>query len=262
MVSWVFSIDSIRSLRCVSRKPWRSAVSLYSSRAIMFTGPICSMRWRSARQVSSSAASSSPARRSICRSARSAAASSVHLGQAAGLQVLQIGAQLGYFAGAAGAVLAQLVQRGAPALELRLQGCQLLAQGLRLRRQGSAPGPAPRRATRPVPARAGPVRRSRGCAASRSASAAARCCSMACTRRSRSAWSRSMRWKAASAPRRRSSRPASSAVTCAASCCKPSRFWRIATSCACNSSRAASACACSASRRAALLALLADGAPS
>jgi hypothetical protein len=30
-----------------------------------------------------------------------------------------------------------------------------------------------------------------------------------------------MRWKAASAPRRRSSSPASSAVTCAASCCKP-----------------------------------------
>ena len=58
MVSCVFSIDSIRSSRCVSRKPWRSAVSLYSSRAIMFTGPICSMRWRSARQVSSSAASS------------------------------------------------------------------------------------------------------------------------------------------------------------------------------------------------------------
>ena len=33
-----------------------------------------------------------------------------------------------------------------------------------------------------------------------------------------------MRWKAASAPRLRSSRPASSAVNCAASCCKPSRF--------------------------------------
>ncbi len=59
---------------------------------------------------------------------------------------------------------------------------------------------------------------------SRSAAAAARCCSIACTRRSRSANSRSMRWKAASAPRRRSSRPASSAVICAASCCSASRF--------------------------------------
>ena len=43
----------------------------------MFTGPICSMRWRRARQVSSSAASSSPSRRAISSSARSTCASTL-----------------------------------------------------------------------------------------------------------------------------------------------------------------------------------------
>jgi hypothetical protein len=138
--------------------------------------------------------------------------------------MLQIGAQLGHLAGAAGAVLAQLVQRGPPGLQLCLHGCQLLAQGLRLSGRALRQGPVPRRARRPVPARAGPAALSR-----------MRCITLRLgrgpllldglqARRSRSAWSRSMRWKAASAPRRRSSRPASSAVTCAASCCKPSRF--------------------------------------
>ena len=40
IVFCVFSIDSSRSLRCVSRNSWRCAVSLYSSSAIMFTGPM------------------------------------------------------------------------------------------------------------------------------------------------------------------------------------------------------------------------------
>ena len=84
---------------------------------------------------------------------------------------------------------------------------------------------------------------------SRSATPAVLCCSIDCTRRSRSACSRSMRWKADSAPRRRSSRPASSAVTCAASCCNPSRFCRNRANCACNSSNPASAVRCSSSRR-------------
>ena len=96
---------------------------------------------------------------------------------------------------------------------------------------------------------------------SRSAAAAARCCSIDWTRRSRSAKSRSMRWKAASAPRRRSSKPANSAVICAASCCSASRFWRRTSSCACCTFKLLSACACSASRRAALLALLSDRLP-
>ena len=57
-----------------------------------------------------------------------------------------------------------------------------------------------------------------------------------------------MRWKAASAPRRRSSRPASSAVTCAASCCSL-RASGAAEPIAPALVQAASACACSASRR-------------
>ena len=60
-----------------------------------------------------------------------------------------------------------------------------------------------------------------------------------------------MRWKAASAPRRRSSRPASSAVICAASCCSASRFWRKLSSCACCAFKPLSAWLCSGSRRAA-----------
>ena len=42
MVAVVFSIDEMRSLRWASRKVWRSAVSRYSSSAIMFTGPMAS----------------------------------------------------------------------------------------------------------------------------------------------------------------------------------------------------------------------------
>jgi hypothetical protein len=64
-----------------------------------------------------------------------------------------------------------------------------------------------------------------------------------------------MRWKAASAPRRRSSRPASSAVIRAASCCNASRFCRKISNCACCVFRLLSVCACSASRRAASSAL-------
>src|ERR1017187_5202674 len=60
-----------------------------------------------------------------------------------------------------------------------------------------------------------------------------------------------MRWKAVSAPRLRSSRPASSAVTCAASCCRLSRCWRRVVKRDCCSSRADSAVVCSASRCAA-----------
>ena len=45
----VFSMESSRSLRCVSRNSWRSAVSLYSSSAIMLTGPMASRRVRISR---------------------------------------------------------------------------------------------------------------------------------------------------------------------------------------------------------------------
>ena len=50
----------------------------------------------------------------------------IDLAHAGRFLVLQVGTQLGLLAGAAGAVFAQLIQRGAAGLELRLHGCQLL----------------------------------------------------------------------------------------------------------------------------------------
>src|SRR5215472_7357740 len=74
MVAWVFSMDSRRSLRWVSRNSWRCAVSLYSSSAIMLTGPILSSLVRISRYAVSSAISCSPSTFTISRFARRSAA--------------------------------------------------------------------------------------------------------------------------------------------------------------------------------------------
>jgi len=56
----------------------------------------------------------------------------IDFGQAAFIEVSEVGTEPGNFAGAAGAVFAHLVKGGAPGLELCLHGGQLLAQGQRL----------------------------------------------------------------------------------------------------------------------------------
>ena len=70
----VFSIESNKSFRWPSINVWRSAVSVYSSSAIMFTGPIASSRCFSARDSSSSDTSASPSMRTIVPSSRSTVA--------------------------------------------------------------------------------------------------------------------------------------------------------------------------------------------
>src|SRR5215469_4753972 len=69
MVATVFSIDWRRSFRWVSRNACRSAVSLYSSSAIMLTGPIESWRARISWQACCSVARSSPDKRGRLESA-------------------------------------------------------------------------------------------------------------------------------------------------------------------------------------------------
>ncbi len=224
MVSCVFSIDSIRSLRCVSRNPCRSAVSLYSSRAIMLTGPICSMRCFRARQVSSSAASSSPPRRAISASSRNTCASTLTSARQLASRYSRSECSLASSLCRVATILAQLVQRGALGLELGFKLGQLMAQSSAPARQWSASAPMPRHALRSTPSAAPPARAFSFTRCSRSFSESVALLGDRLHSRSRSAKARSMRWKAASAPRRRSSRPASSAVTCAASCCNPSRL--------------------------------------
>ena len=174
-------MDSIRSLRCVSRKPWRSAVSLYSSSAIMFTGPICSMRWRSARQVSSSAASSSSSSRAICRVGAQHLSFDVDFGEAAGFQVLKIGVQLGHVRSIGCARSSRsLIQRGAAGLQLRLHALPVAAAAPVPARQLSAPASGASAARPSVP-----LCRSTSVAFSRDAllplcrRRPVRCCSMA-----------------------------------------------------------------------------------
>ena len=74
--------------------------------------------------------------------------------------MLQVGAQLGHFARAAGALLAQLIQRGASALQLRLHAPPVAGAEPAPGRPASAPAPALRRARLSAPARAGPAPRS------------------------------------------------------------------------------------------------------
>ena len=72
----------------------------------MFTGPICSRRTRSPRQVSSSAASSSPSEPSNFGVGAQHMSLNVDLGKAACLKMLKIGIELGQLARKPGAVLA------------------------------------------------------------------------------------------------------------------------------------------------------------
>ena len=53
MASLVWAIESMRSCRCVVRKPWRASSSVCCSMAIMFTGPIRSIFPRSSVMASS-----------------------------------------------------------------------------------------------------------------------------------------------------------------------------------------------------------------
>ena len=54
----------------------------------------------------------------------------VDFGEAAGFEVLEVGVQLGQFAGTVGAIVAKLVERGPPGLELRFERCELMAKSL------------------------------------------------------------------------------------------------------------------------------------
>ena len=164
IVSCVFSMDSIRSLRWVSRKPWRSAVSLYSSRAIMLTGPICSMRWRRVRQVSSSAARASSSRCAMVCIGAQRGGLDVDFSEAAGLKMFQIRAQLGHFAWSARRGLRAIGRARRGRFSIVSQWRPAAGAAPAPGRRGSAPGRGLRRGRRPVPARAGPARRSRGCA--------------------------------------------------------------------------------------------------
>ena len=242
-------MDSMRSLRWVSRKLWRSAVSLYSSSAIMFTGPICSMRClqgaaglflgeqllrraggRSQRRRAAPAASTlTSARQLASRCSRS------ECSLASSLERLARSSRNWSSASAAG-------------LELRFHLRQLLAQRLRLRGDGLREGQR-------LGARGSQLLLPCG-------QFGALGDALLALRRRRSP----LLLDGQHAPLQVGMEPVDAlegSFSAAAPLFKAgelgrdlrrfllqaSRFWRSRVSCACSSSRPASACACSASRR-------------
>ncbi len=250
MVSCVFSIDSIRSLRWVSRKrvPFSRLLVLVQRHHVHRAHLLEPLLQAAAVLVlrGQFLASQPHHLRVVAQHLRL----NIHLGQATGLKMFEVRVQLGqlrrFRARVPRATRSRAVRPAFSCVSISASCCRsVCACAATCCASGQRLGPHRRQA----PSSASSSSTFSLVRCSRSAMALARCCSIACTRRSRSACSRSMRWNAASAPRRRSSSPASSAVSCAASCCTASRFCRNVSSCACKASNPASACVCSLSSR-------------